>query len=194
MLGRLWRNRHYRYGVAAQFFSVGAQVCTWTFTMQYAQDVVGVSTGSSGWYLQASLLVFLVARFLMTWLLGIFRPTLLLFLMGSLGVTFAVVSQNIVGLLAVVAISLSPAAHVPDDLRRRAAGARRGHEVRGRRPRHGDPGRGAPDAGPRSGHGLGRRGGGLRRAAVCLAFVTAYALFDLRAHPEGGALVAEGAH
>ncbi len=30
--------------------------------------------------------------------------------------------------------------------------------------------------------------------AVCLALVTAYALFDLRANPEGGALVAEGAH
>ena len=29
-LGRLWRNRHYRYGVAAQFFNVAAQVCAWT--------------------------------------------------------------------------------------------------------------------------------------------------------------------
>src|SRR3954452_12928306 len=31
VLGRLWRNRHYRYGVAAQFFNVGAQVCVWSF-------------------------------------------------------------------------------------------------------------------------------------------------------------------
>jgi FHS family L-fucose permease-like MFS transporter len=42
VVGRLWANRHYRFGVAAQFFNVGAQVCTWTFTIQYAQDVVGV--------------------------------------------------------------------------------------------------------------------------------------------------------
>src|SRR3712207_18368 len=110
VLGRLWRNRHYRYGVAAQFFNVGAQVCAWTFTIQYAQDVVGVPTEHSGWYLQASLIVFLLARFLMTYLLGKFRPTGLLFLMGSLGVAFAVIAvlfQSIVGLIAVVAISLS---------------------------------------------------------------------------------------
>ena len=34
--------RHYRYGVAAQFFNVAAQVCAWSFTIQYAQDVVGI--------------------------------------------------------------------------------------------------------------------------------------------------------
>ena len=53
--GRLWSNRHYRYGVVAQFFNVGAQVCVWSFTIQYAQDVVGVPRGRAGWYLQASL-------------------------------------------------------------------------------------------------------------------------------------------
>ena len=34
--GRLWGNRHYRYGVGAQFFNVAAQVCAWSFTIQYA--------------------------------------------------------------------------------------------------------------------------------------------------------------
>src|SRR5215217_5794367 len=109
-LGRLWHNPHYRYGVLAQFLNVGAQVCAWTFTIQYAQDVVGVPTGSSGWYLQASLIVFLIARFVMTWLLGIFRPTKLLFAMGALGAVLALVavfSQNRLGLIAVVGISLS---------------------------------------------------------------------------------------
>ena len=53
-LGRLWRNRHYRYGVAAQFFNVAAQVCAWSFTIQYARDVVGVPADDAGWYLQAS--------------------------------------------------------------------------------------------------------------------------------------------
>ena len=110
MLGRLWRNRHYRYGVAAQFFNVAAQVCAWTFTIQYAQDVVGVPRESSGWYLQASLILFLISRFLMTYLLGKFRPTLLLAIMGALGVAFCVVAmffENMLGLYAVVAISLS---------------------------------------------------------------------------------------
>ncbi len=108
--GRLWANRHYRYGVLAQFFNVAAQTCTWTFTILYAQDVVGVSAENSGWYLQASLILFLVSRFVMTWLLGLFRPTRLLLIMALFGVVccaVAVFSLNIVGLLAVVAISAS---------------------------------------------------------------------------------------
>jgi FHS family L-fucose permease-like MFS transporter len=108
--GRLWANRHYRYGVMAQFFNVAAQTCVWTFTILYAQDVVGVSAESSGWYLQASLILFLISRFVMTWLLGLYRPTLLLFIMATFGIIccgIAIVSQNMIGLLAVVAISAS---------------------------------------------------------------------------------------
>ena len=108
--GRLWANRHYRYGVAAQFFNVAAQVCAWTFTILYAQDVVGVSAEASGWYLQASLILFLVARFAMVYLLGIFRPPVLLLTMAVFGVLCCLVamfSLNMLGLLAVVAISAS---------------------------------------------------------------------------------------
>jgi FHS family L-fucose permease-like MFS transporter len=108
--GRLWANRHYRYGVMAQFFNVAAQTCVWTFTILYAQDVVGVSAEGSGWYLQASLILFLISRFVMTWLLGLYRPTLLLFIMATFGVIccgVAIFSQNMIGLLAVVAISAS---------------------------------------------------------------------------------------
>jgi MFS transporter, FHS family, L-fucose permease len=107
---RLWRNRHYRYGVLAQFFNVAAQTCVWTFTILYAQDVVGVSAEASGWYLQASLILFLISRFVMTWLLGIFRPTKLLFVMAVFGVAccaVAMFSLNMLGLYAVVAISAS---------------------------------------------------------------------------------------
>ncbi len=107
---RLWKNRHYRYGVIAQFFNVAAQTCAWTFTILYAQDVVGISEGNSGWFLQASLIVFLISRFVMVWLLGIFRPTKLLLIMAVFGVACCLVAMfvlNIIGLLAVVAISAS---------------------------------------------------------------------------------------
>ena len=155
--GRLWRNRHYRFGVVAQFLNVGAQVCAWSFTIQYAQDVVGVPASHAGWYLQASLILFLISRFVMTYLLGIIRPTKLLFAMALLGVVLAltaVLVPNMVGLdrgrrhlgLAVP--------DVPDDLRRRAAGPGPGHEVRGRRSGDGDPRRRphAADHGPDHGH------------------------------------------
>ncbi|MFV0359205.1 L-fucose:H+ symporter permease [Tropicimonas sp.] len=105
---RLWNNRHYRYGVMAQFFNVAAQTCIWTFTILYAQDVVGVSPENAGWWLQASLIIFLISRFVMTWLLGIFRPTLLLFVMALFGVACCLTAMsvlNIAGLIAVVSAS-----------------------------------------------------------------------------------------
>jgi MFS transporter, FHS family, L-fucose permease len=107
---RLWRNRRYRFGVVAQLFNVGAQVCVWTFTILYAQDVVGVAPSTAGWYLQASLIVFLISRFVMTYLLGKVSPPGLLAVMATLGVVLCLIamfSLNLVGLLAVVAISLS---------------------------------------------------------------------------------------
>jgi MFS transporter, FHS family, L-fucose permease len=197
VLGRLWHNRHYRYGVLAQFFNVAAQVCAWTFTIQYAQDVVGVPTEHSGWYLQASLILFLVSRFVMTYLLGIIRPTLLLFAMGALGVTLCIVAilfQNEIGLIAVVGISLPLSLMFPtiygvalqglgEDTKFGAAGlvmAILGGAV-------------LPLV-----HGRLMDIAGTAEAfivpAICLAFVTAYALFDLRTNREGGELVAEGAH
>jgi FHS family L-fucose permease-like MFS transporter len=194
VLGRLWHNRHYRYGVAAQFLNVGAQVCTWTFTIQYAQDVVGVSTAISGWYLQASLILFLISRFVMTYLLGIFRPTKLLFAMGALGVVLALIavfSPNMVGLIAVVGISVSLSLMFPTiygvalrglgkDTKFGAAGlvmAILGGAllplVQGRIM---DAGGAAP---------------AFIIPAICLALVACYALFDLRASRHGDALVSE---
>ena len=106
--GRLWRNRRYRFGVVAQFFNVAGQTCTWTFTIIYAQDVVGISAEHSGWWLQASLLIFLVSRFVMVYLLGIFHPARLLLIMAAFGVACCLTSifvLNIVGLIAVISIS-----------------------------------------------------------------------------------------
>jgi FHS family L-fucose permease-like MFS transporter len=195
--GRLWRNRHYRYGVVAQFFNVAAQVCVWSFTIQYARDVVGVPADSAGWYLQASLLLFLVSRFLMTYLLGIFRPTRLLFLMGALGTGLALTAmfaQSMVGLVAVVGISASLSLMFPTIY---------GVALQGL---------GADTKFGAAGLVMAILGGALLPMvqgavmdtrgtatafivpAVCLALVTCYALFDLRTRRGGGALVMEGGH
>lgn len=107
-LGRLVRNRHYSFGVAAQFFNVGAQTCIWTYTIAYAMSATGGTEAESGWYLQASLIVFLISRFVMVWLLGLVRPARLLSLMALIGTgfcLFAALVPGMAGLWAVVALS-----------------------------------------------------------------------------------------
>jgi FHS family L-fucose permease-like MFS transporter len=104
----LWRTRRYRYGVVAQFFNVAAQVCTWTYLIQYVQQALGGSLEKGGFYLQMSLLVFLAARFLMTWVIGRVRATKVLAVLAFLAVllcAFAMFSPNLAGVLALVAVS-----------------------------------------------------------------------------------------
>jgi FHS family L-fucose permease-like MFS transporter len=195
-MSRLMGNRHYRFGVVAQFANVGAQVCAWSFTIQYAQDVAGVPTDNSGWYLQASLILFLISRFVMTYLLGIIRPTKLLLAMAGLGVALclvAVFSPNMLGLIAVVGISLSLSLMFPTIY---------GVALQGLGP---DTKFGA------AGLVMAILGGalvtpvmglvmdhadtnvGFLVPAICLSVVAAYALFDLRSSRHGGPLVSEGA-
>lgn len=56
--------------MVAQFFNIAAQVCTWTYIIQYVQDATGGSLQLGSQMLQLSLIVFLIARFVMTWVIG----------------------------------------------------------------------------------------------------------------------------
>jgi len=156
-----------------------------------------VPTEDAGWYLQASLLLFLVSRFVMTYLLGIFRPTLLLFLLAALGVGLsltAVFAQNMVGLIAVVAISLSLSLMFPTIYGVALQGL-------GEDTKFGAAGLvmailGGALLPPIQGLIMDRSGtaAAFIVPAICLALVAAYALFDLRTKRHGGPLVTEGAH
>jgi MFS transporter, FHS family, L-fucose permease len=106
---RLVGNPHYLFGVIAQFFNVAAQVCVWTFIIFYVeQDIEGGSKVMGGWYLQASLIVFFISRFLMTLLMGYIRATKLLTAMGILAVAlcaYAMFNTNMSGVWALVMVS-----------------------------------------------------------------------------------------
>jgi FHS family L-fucose permease-like MFS transporter len=108
LFGVLWRNKRYRFGVVAQFANVGAQVCAWTYLIVYVEQALGGSLEQGGAYLQASLLVFLASRFLMTWVIGRVRATKVLAVLAFLGVllcVFAMSSPNLAGVIAIVALS-----------------------------------------------------------------------------------------
>ena len=107
-LMRLLRNKRYSFGVVAQYFNVSAQTCIWTYTLHYVTSALGVSDEVAGYWLQASLIVFLVFRFLMVGLMGRYDARKLLLVMCSLGVAlslFAMVSVNILGVLAIISLS-----------------------------------------------------------------------------------------
>jgi FHS family L-fucose permease-like MFS transporter len=108
LFGVLWRTKRYRYGVIAQFANVAAQVCTWTYIIQYVQQALGGSLQKGGAYLQASLLIFLGSRFLMTWVIGRIRATKVLAALAFLAVVlcaFAMFSPNFAGVIAVISLS-----------------------------------------------------------------------------------------
>ncbi len=107
-LRRLLSNRHYVFGVVAQFFNVAAQTCVWTFTIQYVIATIGGTEAQAGWYLQASLIVFLIARFVMVGVMGVIRPAALLSVMALAGTAlclFAATGPGLAGIWAVVAVS-----------------------------------------------------------------------------------------
>ena len=107
-LKRLVANKHYRFGVLAQFFNVGAQTCVWTFTIQYAMEATGGNEVSGGEILQYSMIVFLISRFVMTWLMQYLYPARLLMIMSLVAMAlciFMTQSPNLAGVIALVSIS-----------------------------------------------------------------------------------------
>jgi FHS family L-fucose permease-like MFS transporter len=108
LLRMLWNNKRYRFGVVAQFFNVAAQVCTWTFLLQYVQQAINGSLELGAYLLQISLIVFLLSRFLMTWVIGKIRATKVMAALAVLAVVLCVYAMffpNITGVIALVGVS-----------------------------------------------------------------------------------------
>ena len=106
---------HYREGVVAQFFYVGAQIMCWTFVIQYGTRLFmaeGMDEQAaevlSQRYNIAAMVVFCASRFVCTFALRYLRPGLLLKLlaMAAVVLTAGVISfQNIWGMYCLVGVS-----------------------------------------------------------------------------------------
>lgn len=103
------RNRTLMLAVGAQFFYVGAQVGIWSYLIRYAQATVpGTPERVAADYLTASLVVFMIGRFVGAALLRRIRPATLLAIFGLANVAltlFAVLAPGRPGLFALVASS-----------------------------------------------------------------------------------------
>ena len=106
-LRNLWHNTIYREGVAAQMFYVAAQIMTWTFIIQYA-DNLGINKATAQTYNIVAMTLFLTSRFISTLLMKYVNSRHLLALFGcgaalcSLG---AIAIVGLPGLYCLVGIS-----------------------------------------------------------------------------------------
>jgi FHS family L-fucose permease-like MFS transporter len=106
-LGNLWRNTIYREGVIAQMFYVAAQIMTWTFIIQYA-DNLGINKATAQTYNIVAMSLFLTSRFISTMLMKYVNSRRLLAIFGcgaalcSLG---AICIVGMVGLYCLIGIS-----------------------------------------------------------------------------------------
>jgi FHS family L-fucose permease-like MFS transporter len=112
---RLVSNIRYKEGVIAQAFYVGAQICVWTYTIQYGIKVfmdLGMIEADAaieaGSYTIYALIVFTVSRFICTFLLKYLTPgSLLMYLsIAAIGLLVPVIFVGgLIGLYALVAVS-----------------------------------------------------------------------------------------
>lgn len=114
-LKRIFSVPHYREGVVAQFFYVGAQIMCWTFIIQYGTHLF-MSQGAgeqeaevlSQRYNIVAMVLFCVSRFICTFALRYISPGLLLRTLAVAGAFLAigVISfQSVFGLYCLVGIS-----------------------------------------------------------------------------------------
>ncbi|EAR02293.1 L-fucose:H+ symporter permease [Maribacter sp. HTCC2170] len=104
---RLFKNKKFVEGVNAQMFYVGAQIMCWTYIYQYA-ETLGIDNRSAVTYAYWALGIFLVGRWIGTYLLKFVSSGKLLmyFAIGAMAFTLgAIFIQGMIGLYSLVGIS-----------------------------------------------------------------------------------------
>ena len=108
IVGRLLGKAHFREGVLAQLFYVGAQIMCWTFVVHYGMSEVGLSLGEAQSYNIIAMVIFLISRFICTALLRFISAGKMLTVFALGGVAFTVGAihlEGITGLYSLVGIS-----------------------------------------------------------------------------------------
>lgn len=101
---RLVHNRHYVWGVVAQFFYVGAQIGVWSFTIRYVMQELNLDEADASTYYIAALILFTLSRFICTWLMKYITPGSLLAGLSILAVIFSLMVIFIGGYPGVYAL------------------------------------------------------------------------------------------
>lgn len=106
---RLFSKRNFVEGTLAQLFYVGAQIMVWTYIYQYA-EAIDIDNATAVNYGYAALIVFLIGRWICTFLLRFVSGPRLLAIFAVLAMVFtlgAIFLPGISGLYSLVAISFA---------------------------------------------------------------------------------------
>ena len=116
-LKRIFKRKHYREGVMAQFFYVGAQIMCWTFIIQYGTRYFTQCEGMeeqeaevlSQTYNIVAMAIFCCSRFICTWFLRYINAGNLLRILACAAMVFTVgvicFTESILGMYCLVAVS-----------------------------------------------------------------------------------------
>jgi FHS family L-fucose permease-like MFS transporter len=105
---RLVRIPHYRWGIMAQFFYVGAQIGVWSFTIRYVMQELNLNEDEAASYYLAAIILFTVSRFINTWLMKYMTPSNLLALLSVTAMVCTLIvifTGGYIGVYALVAVS-----------------------------------------------------------------------------------------
>ncbi|WP_131536909.1 L-fucose:H+ symporter permease [Pedobacter nototheniae] len=93
-----------RWGIVAQFFYVGAQVCVLSFFARFIGVSAGINLESASWYSGAAGLAFMLGRFAGTFFMRFMAPNKLLMLYAVICTLLTLVSIFAQGLITVYAL------------------------------------------------------------------------------------------
>lgn len=105
---KAFRHKNVSWAVLAQFFYVGAQVCVLSFLIVFAVEVSGISAQDAKYYAGIAGLVFMLGRFIGTFLMRSIAPSRLLFIyaiIATLLTCVAIFASGALTLYAMIAIA-----------------------------------------------------------------------------------------
>ncbi|KEQ30263.1 L-fucose:H+ symporter permease [Pedobacter antarcticus] len=102
--GSLLKHKNLMFGVVAEFFYVGAQVCISSFFIRFAEQVAGIAEKPAAMYLSGALLGFMVGRFIGTFLMRYVAPAKLLALYSLVNIVLVLAAVLLDGYASVYSL------------------------------------------------------------------------------------------
>ncbi len=103
--GSILKEKNLMFGVVAQFFYVGAQVCVSSFFIRFSERVAGIEEKTAALFLSGALLGFMVGRFAGTFFMKFISPPKLLAVYSILNILLLVLAVFTQGKFSVYALT-----------------------------------------------------------------------------------------